>query len=273
VRQRAISGLCVRDHYVARRRRRTVAACLSLSVLGIVTVGPQLIVVQAAQAATRTPAQVLASSLAAAKAESSFHYVSVTKLPGKTLTLTGDVSRSSGEQTIVVVANGSVGHLSESLVGGSAYFRGDQTGLVNDLGLPSALATQYANRWISLTPSDREFDSIATALTTSSALAQMTIGKPLSLRGTEQRMGQRVLTIAGTYSEPVAGSSKRLSGPVRLYVNDTGNSLPVFYMSSATFRKKAYSQSMSFDGWGEVVSVSAPAGAVPVGSIGTSTSA
>jgi hypothetical protein len=255
------------------RRGWPTRACLSVSALGVVAVGAQFVAVQDADASSRTPAQVLASSRAAAKAQSSFHYVSVTKLPGKTVTLTGDVARSSGEQTIVVVANGGVGHLSESLVGGSAYFRGDELGLVNDLGMPSALATQYANKWIWLTPSDRQFGTIATALTTSSALAQATIGKPLSLGGTDKRMGQRVLTIAGTNSEPLAGSSKRFVSAVRFYVNDTGNSLPVSYSSAAKFRGKAYSQSISFGGWGEAVSVSAPAGAVPIGSAGSSTGA
>lgn len=249
-------------------------AWLSVSVLGVLAVGAQLAAVQDAEASSRTPAQVLASSRAAAKAESSFHYVSVTKLPGKTVTLTGDVSQSSGEQTVVVVTDGGVGHLSESLVGGSAYFRGDELGLVNDLGMPSALATQYANQWVSLTPSDREFDSIATALTTSSALAQAVIEKPLSLRGTDHRMGQRVRTIAGSgQSGKVAGSSKRLTSSARLYVSDTGKPLPVFYLSAAKYGGKAYSQSISFGGWGEGVSVSAPAGAVPIGSAGSPTGA
>jgi hypothetical protein len=249
-------------------------AWLSVSALGVLAVGAQLVAVPDADASSRTPAQVLASSQAAAKAESSFHYVSVTKLPGKTVTLTGDVSQSSGEQTVVVVTDGGVGHLSESLVGGSAYFRGDELGLVNDLGMPSALATQYANQWVSLTPSDREFDSIATALTTSSALAQAVIEKPLSLRGTDHRMGQRVRTIAGSgQSGKVAGSSKRLTSAARLYVSDMGKPLPVFYSSAAKFGGKAYSQSISFGGWGEAVSVSAPSGAVPVGSVGSPTGA
>jgi hypothetical protein len=270
--QRANGRLVVRDQGFFSRSRYAIA-WLSVSIFGIMAAGTQLIAVQDAHAATRTAAQVLTSSQAAAKAQSSFHYVTVTKVPGTTLTLTGDVSASSGEQTVVYVRKGTVGHLSESLVGGLAYVRGDEPGLVNDLGMPSALATQYANQWISVTPSDPNFDAIATALTTSSALAQAPIKKSLSLRGTEQKMGRRVLVIGGTNSGTVAGSSKRLTGPVRLYVNDTGTFLPVFYSSSAKRGTKVYSETASFGGWGEAVSVTAPTGAVPIASIGSSGSA
>jgi hypothetical protein len=216
------------------------------------------------------PSQVLAASKTAAASESSLHYVSTTKTPADSVTITGDVSKTEGEQTIVANVNGQMCHVTVMLVGGSAYFEGDEPGLATFMGLPQSIAVKYTNQWISLNSSDSAFSAITAALTTSSALLQTPISKPLSLRGTSEKSGRRVVAIAGFASGIPSGSTKKVTIPVRLYVQAKGRSLPVLYTANRTVEKQKEAASVSFSGWGEPISVTAPSGAVPIGSLGAS---
>jgi hypothetical protein len=151
-----------------------------------------------------------------------------------------------------------------------AYFEGDELGLATFMGLPQAIAVKYANQWISLTPSDTGFSAVASGLTTSSALHQIPISKPLSLRGTSEKSGRRVLAVGGFASGTPAGSTKKVTIAARLYVEAKGRALPVLYTANRTVDKQKESASISFSGWGEPISVTTPSGAVPISSLGAS---
>ena len=221
-----------------------------------------------AGAATATPAQVLASSGAAAKGQPSFHYVAKDSQPGLSVTINGDVTRTEGTQTIVATIDGQVGHVTVSLVEGSAYFRGDEAGLQHFMQLSPALAAEYTNQWISLSKNDPGYAAIAAGLTTASSLVQVEIGKPLSLRGMAKKMGQQVLTIRGTSRGIPNGGTKPVTIPVRLYVKASGTPLPVLYSATWVVDKHPEVQSVSFSRWMEPVHVTAPAGPVPMTSLG-----
>jgi hypothetical protein len=225
---------------------------------------------QDAGASNRTPGQVLATSKAAAASEASLHYVSTTKTSADSVTITGDVSKTEGTQTVVANVNGQTGHVTVVLVGGSAYFEGDEPGLAAFMGLPQTIAVKYANQWISLSPSDTGFSAVASGLTTSSALLQIPISKPLSLRGMSEKSGRRVLAIGGFASGTPEGSTKKVTIPARLYVEVKGRSLPVLYTANRTVDNQKESASVSFSGWGDPISVTTPAGAVPIASLGAS---
>jgi hypothetical protein len=237
----------------------------------VITMGASaLLSLQAAGASGRTASQVFAASKTAAASESSLHYVATTKTSTNSVTITGDVSKTEGEQTIVANVNGQIGHVTVMLVGGSAYFEGDEPGLATFMGLPQNIAVKYAYQWISLTSSDTAFSAVAAGLTTSTALLQAPISKPLTLRGMSEKSGRRVLAIGGFDSGIPAGATKKVTIPVRLYVEARGRSLPVFYTASETVDKQKESTFVSFSGWGEPISVTAPSGAVPLGSLGAS---
>ena len=221
-----------------------------------------------AGAATKTPGQVLASSGAAAKGEPSFHYVATESQSDLSITIAGDVAKTEGTQTIVANMNGQVGHVTVSLVEGSAYFRGDEPGLQNFMQLPAALAAEYTNQWISLSKGDPGYAAIAAGLTTASALGQVQIGKPLALRGVTTKMGQRVLTIGGTDRGTPSGSTKPVTIPVRLYVKASGTPLPVLYSATWLVDNHAEVQSVSFGRWKEPVHVTVPVGPVPMSALG-----
>ena len=159
---------------------------------------------------SRTPSQVLAASKTAAASESSLHYVATTKTSTNSVTITGDVSKTEGQQTIVAIVNGQVGHVTVMLVGGSAYFEGDEPGLATFMGLPQSIAVRYANKWISLSSSDADFSAVAAGLTTSTALLQSPISNPLTLRGMSEKSGRQVLAIGG-FDSGIPGDSTRRS--------------------------------------------------------------
>jgi hypothetical protein len=230
---------------------------------GTVILGPE-----SAGATTATPAQALASAGAAAKGEPSFHYVSTQTQSGQSVLISGDVSRTGGQQTIVADIGGQVGHVTVSLVDGAAYFRGDEAGLQNFMQLPAGLAAEYTNQWISLAKDDPGYAGVAAGLTTASALSQVAIAQPLTLRGLTRKMGQRVLTIEGTDRETPSGATKPVTIPVKLYVKASGNPLPVLYSATSVVDNHRVSQSVSFSHWKEPASVSAPVGAVPMSSLG-----
>jgi hypothetical protein len=219
-------------------------------------------------AATPTPGQLLASSGAAAKGEPSFHYVATESQSSLSITIAGDVAKTGGTQTIVANMDGQVGHVTVTLVEGSAYFRGDEPGLQNFMQLPAALATEYTNQWISLSKGDPGYPAIAAGLTTASALSQVEIAKPLTLKGMTTKMGQRVLTIGGTDRGTPSGSTKPVTIPVRLYVKASGAPLPVLYSATWVVAKHSQVQSVSFSHWKEPVHVTAPAGPVPMSALG-----
>jgi hypothetical protein len=227
---------------------------------------------QEAAASSPSPSQVLAASKSAADAELSLHYSSTTKVPAQsvTVTITGDVSAAEGQQTIVANINGQVGHVSVDLVDGSAYFRGDEPGLANFMGLPLALSSQYANKWISLSSSDSGYSTVAAGLTTASVLGEIAISRPLSLKGNPEVLGHRAIGLGGTASAAVPGSTKKVAIPVRLYVQARGKALPVLYTKSPTVNKKKESLSVAFGDWNEHVSVTAPVGATPISALGAS---
>jgi hypothetical protein len=254
-----------RPHHGPWRGQRLwgVLVVLMAAVGAALGVGPGV-----AGAATQTPGQVLASSGAAAKGEPSFHYVATESQSGLSITIAGDVAKAQGTQTIVANMNGQVGHVTVTLVEGSAYFRGDEPGLQNFMQLPAALAAEYTNQWISLSKSDPGYAAIAAGLTTASALGQVQIAKPITLRGVTKKMGQRVLTIGGTERGTPSGATKPVTIPVRLYVKASGPPLPVLYSATWVVDNHAEVQSVSFSRWKEPVHVAAPAGPVPMGSLG-----
>jgi hypothetical protein len=221
-----------------------------------------------AGAATQTAGQVLASAGAAAKGQPSFHYVATDTQAGLSVTINGDVTRTEGTQTIVATIDGTVGHVTVSLVEGSAYFRGDEAGLQHFMQLSPALAAQYTNQWISLSKNDPGYAAIAAGLTTASALGQVEIGKPLSLRGVTKKMGQQVLTIGGTERGTPSGATKPVTIPVRLYVKASGKPLPVLYSATWIVDNHPQVQTVSFSRWKEPVHVTAPANPVPMSSLG-----
>jgi hypothetical protein len=228
-----------------------------------------------AGAANQSAGDLFRSSQSAAATEPSLHYVSVTTSTststatgGVSVTITGDVSAFSGEQTIVAQVGGQVGHVTVCLVASIAYFKGDEPGLAVFMGLPQTDATKFAGQWISVEQTDAAYRTVAAGLETSSVLSEVPLSGPMSLHGTMKKEGQSVLVVKGFDSGTAAGTTKKVSIPVTLYLAAHGKHLPVLYTATHTLNGKHLAESLSFGAWGHRVAVTAPSGAVPIASLG-----
>lgn len=212
---------------------------------------------------------VLDRAKAAAGAEPSLHYVATTIGGGKSVTITGDVAKDGGSQSIVMEADGTTGHVTVSLAEATAYFRGDGTGLTALMGLPPLVARRYVNQWIAVPSTNAAYGSLADALTTSSALQQVLIGPPLHLGRTTTKLHQRVLSLDGVMAGAAPGSEKTGSVPATLYLHAHGPPLPVLYEAARKVNGQNLSQTISFSRWHEPVHVGPPRASVPVGQLGS----
>jgi len=141
--------------------------------------------------------------------------------------------------------------------------------LVDQLGLPVSIAAPHAGQWISLAPGDAPYQSVYVAVTTRSALNANIAFAPRQQSGTSRRAGYRVLGITGPMSDQVVnGQTFKAKGNADLYVTASRPHLPVEYTENGKINKIASKLDMTFSKWGEVVSVTAPTGAVPYASLG-----
>ena len=214
-----------------------------------------------------SPPALLAAATAAAMGEGSLHYAEVTTSGPHHVTIIGDVTQHEGRQTIVAAMGSQVGHITVVLTGDSAYFKADEPGLLDFMGMPATFAAKYAGTWISVSPRDPGFAAVSAALTIPSVIGQITPVRPLSRGGHSDQLGQPVTAINGFQSEPLPGSAQPLRVPVRLFIRAQGRPLPVLYTSSTLVGKQKVGVSVTVGDWGERVVVSPPSGAVSVRSL------
>jgi hypothetical protein len=220
-----------------------------------------------------TPAasrQLVRSSLAAALAAGSFHYVSSstssspTSAPIQQIT-DGDAAPTSGRQVITVGGD----TFDVVVVGTTAYFRGDAAAMVASLGLPAAVAAAHAGQWIALVPGEAPYPSVQVAVTTSSALSQNITFTAARELGTTTVEGRKTTVVQGPMSA-VGGQPAR--GTATLYVSTGPRRLPVRYVERGTVGSGASEATLdftiTFSSWGDKVAVARPAGAVPFAALG-----
>ena len=239
-------------------------ACGRIAV-GCVAVAATVLGPALAAGAAPSAMSLLRHSEMTANAEPSFHYVSSETVGTQTVTITGDVAATMGSQQIVDQDAGHTGHVTVSVVDGSAYFRGDEAGLSAFMGFSSTLAAQYADKWLMVSSDTAEYLPLAAALTTGSALQQIEIGSKVRLQGTTTKEGMKVTDVAGTYSATPTGATKPTTAKVNVYVATASTHLPVLYTASTVQSKKDVVEKVAFSKWGEAVKVTAPVGAIPAG--------
>jgi hypothetical protein len=218
-----------------------------------VLVGAVLLLAVSA-AASVSPAQLLSSSLAAARAQRSVHYVAAETSPISSVTMVGDAAVDRGIQRITYRKGSGVGHVTVTVVANTAYLRGDAFALTNYMGFPAAAAAAYAGKWLSVAPTATYFRTLAAAVRLQSTLDELKMPGPLRSVGNSTVLGQ---SVAGVRSQFLR-SGKRVTET--LYVRTTGSPLPVEQVAAGgTIRLVT-----TMGGWNEVVHVSAPRGAIPL---------
>lgn len=194
----------------------------------------------------------------------SFHYVSRFTSGGSTQTIVGDAGLSSGKQVITIGPD----TFTVLVIGADCYFQGNARQLVDQLGLPVAVATAYAGQWISLAPGDAPYESVYVAVTTHSALNSNIAFTPHQESGASRRSGYRVIGITGPMNNvTVSGQIQRAKGTASLYVTSSIPHLPVEYTENGKISRVASKLDMTFSKWGEAITVSTPPGAAAYSSL------
>lgn len=211
----------------------------------------------AAQASAPSGASLVASSMAALRAEDGFHWTSTAIFGSLSLTFTTYVGTNRGFQSMLVKSGTETGHVSAILIGQKVYFLGDAIGLAY-LDFSQAAATAETNKWIYAAKGVKgqasTFTSVAAGLTISSTVSELEITNVDELAPVHFD-GQKVV--------PLKGSPKYLDGAPSgstqvLYVQADGKRLPV----KAVEDGKGFVSTTVLGSWGQVPSVTVPLGAV-----------
>jgi hypothetical protein len=134
------------------------------------------------------------------------------------------------------------------------YVRANALGLTSIYSLTSTDAATYANEWMSVTPSDSEYGSIAYATTLASDFSQVRFAGAISESRVITLDGRRVRALKGTVP-PIDGAPKFVG---TLYVTVTGKALPVTFVE----RDNKSSITVSWADWGHHYVLNTPSGAV-----------
>ncbi len=241
---------------------------VGLAVVVLVGVGVALIATSTSpKPASNAPEarRIVRAALKSTIEGGSFHYVSQFTSQGVTQITNGDAGPASGKQVITIGSD----TFTVLVVGSSCYFQGNARQMVDQLGLPMAIATTHAGQWISLAPGDLPYQSVYVAVTTRSALSANVAFAPHHEGGRSRRAGYWVLPITGPMTnEVVSGQTQQAQGTAVLYVTTSRPHLPVQYTENGKINKIDSKLVMTFSKWGEVVSVTAPQGAVSYSSLG-----
>lgn len=232
-----------------------------MALAGLVSTGCSL----AAAATGSSAASVWARALGAAKAQQSVHYVEVSTGDGLRVTITGDVNRVEGTQKITVRATSGArsadsGSATITLVGGTAYVKGDAGGLEWSLGMPHSVGDLVSGRWISVTRAapSHMFATTAAELTMASVISNFDMKGPYSFGAATRRSGVRVLGVRGYLS----GTGKKKV----VQTFEVRATRPLLPASSSVSSSQTRHGAMTavYSHWGEPVTVRAPTGAIPI---------
>jgi hypothetical protein len=243
------------DKVVKRRSRRAV-----LAVGGCGCILANIALAAGAYGATpvdrsATPAQILKFAIASATKAGSAR-VTVHFFSGQTAgELVQDSTRASAEQTVAIGKE----RVSIVLSDDTVYFSGNTQGLVNYFGLAKAAAATLADRWVSASPSDSAYPSLAAGLTLSSALKEVSPTGSLAKGKPRTVNGEPTTSLTGTGPTGIAR--------VTLFVAAHGKSLPVEAVGSGGSAQKASGEIVTFSRWGEAVHVPVPSESIPISTL------
>jgi hypothetical protein len=243
--------------------RRRLVAVLAVVVVALVVVVSLVVVLGKSTGGLsgKTAGQVMAVTVAAAKAQGSVHLGSV-NTSGPAGGGTYDVGASEGRQTVV---GGTAGNAELLVVPGHAYVKGDAAFLKNSFGFPASFASSYAGKWISFVPSDPGYQQIVDGDTLSSALVESTPTGTLTLTPTRTVDGQTVEGVSGGLPHDISQAGAK--GSVVVYVSTNPPYLPVEVVTTGSLDGQSGTTVVTFSRWGEAVAITAPGGATPISSI------
>ena len=189
-------------------------------------------------------------------------HVDVTSSASSTSVQLSDDSAASGGRQMVTFNK--TGHATILFIPGTAYLQADAPTLEGFMGCDQAQAEAAANRWIYLRPGNKfcatDYDTVTDGITLSSVAGELAMKNGTAITTAPATMaGQRVVGVQGQPS----GGQLPASAKEVLYLSDDARLRPVLSEQTATGIKSE----ISFSGWGEQLTLTAPEGAVSASSI------
>jgi hypothetical protein len=223
-----------------------------VAALSILAVG----VGSGAQASTKASAAstLLRSAVRNALARKSVHEIETEKAPKASGLITIDAGTTQGHEQITH----SGGEQAQVLVvGGTAYFSGNQAALIHYFGLPAAVAKKIGTRWVSVPSSSSGFAAVAGGTTLASVLGSFDVPGTLRETAPTQIDGQAAVGVTG--KGPVTGSSTPSVSAI-VYVTRSSKPLPLRAVYSFS---TGGSVTLDLSAWGEHLALKAPATSIP----------
>jgi hypothetical protein len=213
---------------------------------------------------SRAPAALLATSLANAQKQQSVHFVTVSSLGDQSISVVADAAKNAGQASIVLFHGKQRGLVAVRYNGKDVYYRANAVGLESYLGMPAALATKYAGKWISFAPTDPDYADITKSLTISTALSDITIQAPLKLLAPRTINRVRSIGVAGTTTSLSSAGS---TGTGTLFLAAASPFLPVVFTGTGTQKNQKELGRVTFSHWNAPVHPVTPSSAIPASSI------
>jgi len=216
--------------------------------------------------------QLVKAALHDGDAQCSVHYLSTMHSGLSIVTISGDVTRSLGTQTVTIYYKKIKTSLVVDLIGHRAYFRGSATAIEAMVGLTLRQSVAAAGRWISVVPTDSVYKTTAAGLTVSSVVSQFAPSSPITDRSAATLGGRRAVKLSGPYTgDGIRASQHALEF---LELARGANSLPIRFTSlvPASSETSRYEETIVASKWGESVDVTPPLHSVPLSTILRSTS-
>jgi hypothetical protein len=247
---------------VSGRRLRYLAPAATLSVVTAALAGcggnPE------GALAGQTATEVVSKAITAFHRERSFHFVDKIVAGSVSELQIGDVSATAANESIT---QGKTAVIQVALVNGTLYLRASPTVLSGDFGLSATEAAAQGGQWISISPSESAYSSVASSVSATSAIELFVPEEPnLKISGATTVDGRRVVAVQGTsISAPASGAV----GKVTLFVSTTAPYLPVSatLVTEDASGKVVQEQAVLFGKWGEQVHLRPPSGVVPLSSL------
>jgi hypothetical protein len=214
--------------------------------------------IPAAALAAPSPTKLVASILAAARAERSVHYVNAISIGAVRIRVVCDAGVAQGIQQITFHKGARTGHVTVIVSADTAYIRGDAFTLVNYMAFNAAPAAKYAGTWVLVPRTDRDYSTVSAGVRLPSVIAQLNL-VPLSRLSNTTIDGERVVGVKGKRSTPAAKDAA-----VTLYARAVGTPRPVQEVTSQGSARAT----VTFSKWNEPLHVAAPAKAVPIAKTG-----
>jgi hypothetical protein len=205
-----------------------------------------------AGSASSSPAKLMASILAAGKAQQSVHYVALSRYHGAVLSQVADVGKAEGIQRNVFRYHHRLGKVTIIVHANNVYFRGNAFALSTDMGFEPDASREWAGTWILVPKSDPHYAIEAAAVTLTSILDECNLRYSLEMAVPTTVAGQSVIGVKGKASR---------SAPLEtLYARASGSPLPV----RESYRQGENMFRIDFSKWNEPVLVTVPRGAAPI---------